>query len=190
MANKELYNKLLEKGCLKVWLTEMEFLASDQMEYRKNLWTDTLSIDDMTVFAVDGYGDLYAWRPDDSVVIIETGPGECKEFAGSLIDAIFRRIIEFVNGDYCEMCSNEEKADMDPDDAEYCTSENDAIELLKQYINVFGEFFSVEQKDYIEKLIVNGFLPDCNAFIYEDEMLRVIHDWLRVKITAPKKIFK
>ena len=190
MKNKELYNKLLEKGVLKVWLTEMEFLAADQMEYRKNLWKDTLSIEDMTVFAVDGYGDLYAWRPDDRVVIIETGPGECKEFAGSLIDAIFRRIIEFVNGDYCEMCSNEEKADMDPDDAEYCTSENDAIELLKQYINVFGEFFSVEQKDYIEKLIVNGFLPDCNAFIYEDEMLRVILDWLRVKITAPKKIFK
>ncbi len=36
MTNKELYNKLLEKGVLKVWLTEMEFLASDQMEYRKN----------------------------------------------------------------------------------------------------------------------------------------------------------
>ena len=50
MTNKELYNKLLEKGILKVWLTEMEFLASDQMEYRKNLWKDTLSIEDMTVF--------------------------------------------------------------------------------------------------------------------------------------------
>ena len=57
-------------------------------------------------------------------------------------------------------------------------------------IDLFGELFSAEQKEYIEKLISNGFQPDCNAFIYEDEMLRVIHDWLRVKITAPKKIFK
>ena len=133
---------------------------------------------------------MFAWRPDDSVVIIETGPGQCKEFAPSLIDAIFRRIIEFVNGDYCEMCSNEEKAEMDPDEAEYVTSENDAIELLKQYLNVFGEFFSAEQKEYIENLIGNGFLPDCNAFIYEDEMLKVIHDWLKVKLSAPKKILK
>ena len=93
----------------------------------------------------------------------------------NLADAIYRRIIEFSSGEYVDMCSNEEKADLDPDDAEYYTSENDAVELLKRYLSSFGSFFSEEQNNYIELLIQNGFLPDVAAFITEEEQIRQIH---------------
>jgi hypothetical protein len=74
------------------------------------------------------------------------------------------------------MCSNREKAELDPDDAEYYTSEDDAVELLKQYLKTFGAFFTKEQRNYIELLIQQGFLPDTNAFITEEELMRTIRD--------------
>ena len=176
MGNVELYNTLIKNGYTEVWLPEMEFLSPDQMEYRKQLWSDTLHMDDLTVFAIDGYGNLFAWKDNDCVVFIDIGPGKCEDFSLSLADAIYRRIIEFSNGDYVEMCSNKEKAELDPDDAEYYTSEDDAVELLKQYLNTFGAFFSKEQRNYIELLIQQGFLPDTNAFITEEELMRTIRD--------------
>ena len=176
MRNVELYNTLIKNGYTEVWLPEMEFLSPDQMEYRKQLWSDTLPMDDLTVFAIDGYGNLFAWKDNDCVVFIDIGPGKCEDFSLSLADAIYRRIIEFSNGDYVEMCSNKEKAELDPDDAEYYTSEDDAVELLKQYLKTFGAFFTKEQRNYIELLIQQGFLPDTNAFITEEELMRTIRD--------------
>ncbi len=188
MNNAELYDKLTECDGTDVWLPEMEFLPRDKMEYRKQLWNDTFYLDDMTVFAIDGGGALYAWRPDDSVVFIDTGSGECEEFAPDLAAAIYRRIIEFANGDYVDMCSNEEKADMDPDDAEYYTSEDDAVALLKQYRDAFGNFFTIEQKEHIETLISQGFLPDINAFITEEELMRLIRERIKADTAAVRNI--
>lgn len=179
MVNMELYNNLIKNGYTEVWLPEMEFLPPDQMEYRKQLWNDTLYLDDLTVFAIDGYGNLFAWKDNGSVVFIDIGPGKCEAFSLCLADAIYRRIIEFANGDYADMCSNKDKAEMNPDDAEYYTSEDDAVELLKQYLNTFGIFFSKEQRNYIELLIQQGFLPDTNAFITEEELMRTIHDLIK-----------
>lgn len=190
MRNAEIYQKMLECGCADIWLPEMELLPPEIMESRKKLWSDTLKIDDMTVFAIDGYGDLYAWRPDDSVVFIETGSGECQEFAAGLPDAVFRRIAEFANGDYAEMCSDAEKAEMDPDDAGDYISEDDAVGLLRQYQNAFGFCFSQEQKEYIDTLIQRGFLPDCSAFIYEDELMHILHEWLKIVPAAGTNILK
>ena len=180
MSNIELYDTLIKCGYTDLWLPEMEFLMHDQMEYRKHLWNDTLYMDEMTVFAIDGYGNLFAWRDDDSVVFIDVGPQTCEVFSLNLADAIYRRIIEFSNGDYVEMCSNAEKSDADPEDAEYYTSEDDAIELLKQYLRTFGTFFSDEQRKHIESFIHQGFLPDTDAFITEIDKMRIIREEIRV----------
>ena len=179
MNNTESYHKLTECGHTGIWMPEMEFLPVDKMEYRRELWSDQLYIDDMTVFAVDGGGNLYAWRDDDSVVYIDTGAGTSREFAPSLADAIFRRIVEFANGDYTDICSDEEKADMSPDDAEYYTSEHEAVELLKQYNSTFGCYFGADRREYIDSLIERGFLPDMNAFITEEELIQVIHERIK-----------
>ena len=89
MSNIELYDKLIKCGYTDLWLPEMEFLMHDQMEYRKHLWNDTLYMDEMTVFAIDGYGNLFAWRDDDSVVFIDVGPQTCEVFSLNLADAIY-----------------------------------------------------------------------------------------------------
>ena len=183
MSNAEMYHKLIKCGYTDVWLPDMEFLPYEQMDYRKHLWNDTLQLDDLTVFAIDAYGNLYAWKDDDSVVFIDVGPGMCQVFSLNLADAIYRRIIEFSSGEYVDMCSNEEKADLDPDEAEYYTSENDAVELLKRYLSSFGSFFSEEQNNYIKLMIQNGFLPDVAAFITEEEQIRLIH-----KLINPDKL--
>ncbi|MBR5371871.1 MAG: hypothetical protein IK130_06625 [Oscillospiraceae bacterium] len=180
MHNAEIYQKLLDAGITNVWLPDMEFLPPDQMEKRKALWKDDLLVDDLTIFAVDGYGSFYAWRPDDSVIFVDIGPADTHEAASCLPDAVFRQIIEFANGDYAELCTDAEKADMDPDDAEDYTSESEAIGLLKQYRAAFGAYFTQEQNDYLDTLIQNGFLPDCAAFIEEEEMMRIIRDRLHV----------
>ncbi len=180
MRNAEIYHAMPENGLTDIWLPEMEFLPPDQAEYRKSLWQDTLEMDELTVFAVDGYGDMFAWRPDDSVVFIETDTGTCTKYASCLPDAVFRRIIEFANGDYTEMCSDAYKAGLDADEAEDCISERDAVGLLKQYQSAFGNYFSQDKKEYIDSLIQHGFLPDCNAFLYEEQMISVIRDLLHV----------
>ena len=188
MSNAELYHKMIEGGCTNVWLPEMEFLPLEQMDERKQLWNDTLYMDDLTVFAIDGYGNLFAWRDDETIVFIDVGPGLCRDFSTSLSDAIYRRVIEFSSGDYVEMCSNEEKADMDPDDAEDYTSEDDAIALLKQYLDAFGAFFSIEQRSYLERLIQQGFLPETDAFITEEEQLSLVRRLIKTYPSASRKI--
>jgi hypothetical protein len=188
MSNIELYDKLIKCGYTDLWLPEMEFLMHDQMEYRKHLWNDTLYMDEMTVFAIDGYGNLFAWRDDDSVVFIDVGPQTCEVFSLNLADAIYRRIIEFSSGDYVEMCSDEEKADMDPDDAEDYISEDDAIALLKQYLDAFRTFFSNEQRSYLERMIQQGFLPETDAFITEEEQLSLVRRLIKTYPSASRKI--
>ena len=178
MRNAEIYQKLLDSGVTDVWLPEMEFLPADQMEKRKALWTDELLVDDLTIFAIDGYGSFYAWRPDDSVIFVDIGPANSHEVASCLPDAIFRQIIEFANGDYNGLCTDAEKADMDPDDAEDVISETEAVELLKQYRESFGAYFTQKQNDKLDTLIQSGFLPDCAAFIEEEEMMQIIRDQL------------
>lgn len=158
------------------------------MEYRKKLWSDTLSVDNLTIFAIDGYGDLFAWKPDDSVVFIEIDTRCCENFASNLSDAIFRRIIEFASGDYVELCSNDEKNEMDSDEAEDFISEDDAITMLRKYNNTFGKFFCEEKKEYINALIQHGFLSEQEAFISEEEVLKLIREWLKVETTARTNI--
>ena len=68
----------------------------------------------------------------------------------------------------------------DPEDAEYYTSEDDAIELLKQYLRTFGTLFSDEQRKHIESFIHQGFLPDTDAFITEIDKMRIIREEIRV----------
>ena len=188
MNNTELYNKLTECGYTKVWLPEMELLPQDMMDFRKQLWNDSFDLDGLTVFAVNGHGDLFAWRDDDSVVFIDIDSGMCREFALNLADALYRRIVEFANGDYADMCSNEEKADIDPDDADYYISEEEAVGLLEKYNSTFGEFFGKEQRDYISALIQQGFLPDADAFITEDELMRLLREQIKADSSPDRNI--
>ena len=172
MHNAEIYEKLLQNGITKLWLPEMEFLDADAMASRKQLWNDTLQMDGLTVFAVNGYGDLFAWREDDSVLFVEVGPGQYQEFARSLPDAVFHRILEFAEGSYVAFCTDDDKADMDPDDAEDYISETEATSLLRDCRDTFGAFFTEEQNACLDKLIGQGFLPDEEAFLSSEELFQ------------------
>ena len=127
----------------------MEFLTLEQMDERKQLWNDTPYMDDLTVFAIDGYGNLFAWKEDESVVFIDIGLGLSRDFSMTLSDAIYRRVIEFSSGEYVKMCSNEEKAGMDPDDAEDYTSESSILYLISflKY-GIICKRISVQDDDY------------------------------------------
>ncbi|MCR4645408.1 MAG: hypothetical protein K5695_08365 [Oscillospiraceae bacterium] len=173
MHNAEIYAKLLQNGITNVWLTEMEFLDADAMASRKQLWNDTLRMDGLTVFAVNGYGDLFAWREDDSVLFIEIGPGTCQKYAANLPDAVFRRIMEFAGGSYTPFCTDDDKSGMDPDDAEDYLSETEAASLLREYRDAFGACFTDAQNACLDKLIAQGFLPDEEAFLSGDALFQM-----------------
>ena len=182
MRNDELYIKLLKMGYCDynnpnyVWLPEMEFLTPEKMEYRKNVYNKLLYLDDLTI----GGEDFFAWQNDDSVVFIELGTGNKKIFSMNLNDAIFRRIIEFASGEYVDMCTNADKADMDSENSEYYISEDEAKTLLKLYVDTFGDFFCEEQRNLIINLINSGFLDNNNAFISAGDLNNIVTRILKV----------
>lgn len=87
--------------------------------------------------------------------------------------AIFRLIVEFATGEYTDFCSDDEKEDMDEDEAEDYISESEAIEQFKIYRSAFGKYFKTEWNDIIAGFISSGFTAG-DSFIYPDKSFELI----------------
>lgn len=155
-----------------IWLPEMEWLGADEASERKRVWSDTFNLQELELFAVDGYGDMYAWFTGgefkEEIVFIATASETGGEFfAPNLAAAVFRRILEFAGGLYTEFCTDEEKASM-PDADDYI-SESEAIGILRSCRLAFGDFFEGKWNEILDNMIEGGF-NDQNCFIDESRV--------------------
>ena len=177
--NKAVFDEFFNKGLLDVrsenyiWLPEMEFLSEESSQKRKGMWSEYLFIDEYVPFAINGGGDFYAWKGDDTVVFVEHDSGNGRIYAGSFMDALFRHIIEIAAGMYVDICSDEDKASMDEDDAEYYSSESEIIALIDKCEKCFGDRFNNEQNQCLRDLRGRGFSEE-GILIDHDEMIRII----------------
>ncbi len=164
--SKAIYEDLYSQGVFDVrsenylWLPEMEFLSHESSRKRKDIWSEYLNIDEYVPFAINGGGDFYAWNAGDSVIFVEHDSGNGRLYALSLMDAVFRHIVEIAAGMYADICSDEDKEAMDEDEAEYYTSESEVVELLNRCANCFRGRFTDEQNEYLSSLCVRGFSED------------------------------
>lgn len=172
--NREIFAKLTEKGISdSLFIPDMELLSKEEAEKRTDIYSGSYRINDMTVFAINGGGDFWAWRPDEKVYFTELGTGNCKLFALNLADAVFRQIIECVSGMATELCTDDEKAEMDEEDAEYYFSESDCKNLIKEFIGEFDAYLSDYEKSAAEKALNHEF-DDENALLSFEEYQDVI----------------
>ena len=177
--NREIFNKLIEKGNSDIlFIPDMEFLSKEEMEKRKNLYADTYKIDDMTIFAINGGGDFWAWDSSEKVYFVELGSGNCKLFAINLVDAIFRQVIECASGMTMELCTDDEKEEMDEDDAEYYYSESECKQLIEDFIKEFNTHLSEYEKSIVERTL-NQELNDENTLLSFEEYQEVIMQLLQ-----------
>ena len=178
--NNLIYNSLIKKGFINpnneeyLWLPEMIWFAPDKLDYYNNDRYDYLRTEGLFLFAKNAYGDFFAWNKDDeSVLFCDQGSGYGFLYAPNLEGAIFRRIIEFANGDYVDFCFDDKKEEMDEDEAEGYISETQAISMLKEYKKSFGEYFQSGWIDALDRIIQNG-LIDENGFISESQKTEII----------------
>lgn len=170
--NSDIINKLREKKN-SFWLPEMEILSEDEAKRRKELWQDLCDLDGLTVFAVNGGGDMFAWDDSDTVWFIEHDSGSKSLFARDLPSAFFRRAVEFAAGEYTELCTDDEKADMDEDDAQDYISVTEAVGILRDCHNALKDHFTERQNEIIGGMIKNGF-DENNEFISYDTFRNII----------------
>lgn len=158
-----------------IWLPEMEWLGETESSERKKTWSRSFDLQALELFAIDGYGDMYAWFKgnefNEEVVFIDL-ESECggRFFAPNIPGAIFRRIIEFAGGIYTEFCKDNEKYDDDSDDF---ISESEAIDLLKSYRSAFSEYFENEWNSILNKMIEQG-LNEQSCFIDQEQVDSII----------------
>lgn len=176
--NKQMLNDLIAQKYLAagdsdyIWLPEMEWLDPNEAFERKKVWSDVFDLQSLELFAIDGYGDMYAWFTEgeykEQVVFISLDSELGGEFfAPNLPAAIFRRILEFSSGLYLNFYSNDKKIKItDPD--EYM-SEPEAVEILKRCRIAFGSYFDVQWNKVLNKMIEQG-INDQNCFINEDKI--------------------
>lgn len=155
-----------------IWLPEMEWLDAKEASERKRVWSDTFNLQQLELFAVDGYGDMYAWFTEgefkDEIVYIATDSETGGEFfAPNLAAAIFRRILEFAGGLYTEFCTNEEKAAVN--DSDDYISESEAIGILRSCRLAFGDYFEDKWNEILDRMIEGGF-NEQNCFIDESRI--------------------
>lgn len=166
------YKSLLKNGYIKpesknyLWLPEMEFISTKESSKRIEIYKDIINFKDMTLFAINGGGDFFAWHNDDIVYFIDCCTGEGTAYASNLEGAIYRRILEFSCGDYVEFCTNEEKI-IYGDDSEFFISEDEATEMLIAYRNGFGMIFKNEWLLFIDNMIQKGFFNGNSFISYE-----------------------
>lgn len=172
-----------------IWLPEMEWLDENEAMERKEIWSDTFELQELELFAVDGYGDMYAWFKggnfNEEVVFIDLESELGGEFfAPDLAAAIFRRILEFASGTYKEFCTNDEKSSKA--DREDHISEFEALKILKNCRYAFGDHFKDNWNEMLDKMIECGF-NDQNCFISDDRvtLLELAHLLSYPKIGKP-----
>lgn len=159
-----------------IWLPEMEWLGAAEASECKKIWSSSFDLQALELFAVDGYGDMYAWFKEnefnEEVVFIDL---ESKHggsfFAPNIPGAIFRRILEFAGGMYTEFCKDDEKND--EEDSEDFISESEAVNMLKSYQSAFGSYFESEWNSTLRKMIAQGF-NEQNCFINQEQAKQII----------------
>lgn len=176
--NKNMFDELIAQRYLVaedtnyIWLPEMEWLDANETFERKEVWSGIFNLQALELFAIDGYGDMYAWFTEgefkEQVVFIALDSEFGGEFfAPNLPAAIFRRILEFSSGLYTKFCSNDEKVNMT--DSDDCISESEAIEILTRCQVAFGSYFEDKWNEILNKMIECGF-NNQNCFINEDQI--------------------
>ncbi len=156
-----------------VWMPEMEFVSPEEALERRKLWSDSIpSLSEMTIFAVNGAGDMFAWDNEDTVWFIEHDTREKEWFASNLSGALFRRIIEFASGEYIfGFCKDDKKDDN-------LISETEAVDILKGYLYAFGSCFDESRKEILNSLIDAGFNEYGELISYE-QSCKIISDMER-----------
>lgn len=159
-----------------IWLPKMEWLGETEASERKKIWSSSFNLQALELFAIDGYGDMYAWFKgnefNEEVVFVDLE----SEYGGSFFapnipGAIFRRILEFAGGIYTEFCTDDEKND--EEDSEDYISESEAINMLKSYRSAFGNYFESEWNSTLSKMIVQGF-NEQKCFINQEQVNQII----------------
>ncbi|MBR6718469.1 MAG: hypothetical protein IKI77_09030 [Oscillospiraceae bacterium] len=180
MQNSTQFNQLFQAGVMNpasehyLWLPEMEFLSPEVAGYRRQLFEGVCDLTGLTVFAVTGGGDLFCWDAEDSVFLVPHDGGDPAYFAADLGDAVYRRLLEFSADLFENFCSDQEKAAMQPEDAESVISETEALGMLRDYDAGFADLLSQEQHDVLRTLVRGGFDDEgvlltpaaCAALIY------------------------
>lgn len=164
-----------------IWLPEMEWIAKEDISYYNNERYSYLNVRNLFIFAINGAGDFFAWdKNDEKVIFCDQGSGYGIVFALNLEGAIFRRIVQFANGDYVDFCSDEEKNKMNSDEAEEYLCETEAIELMKTYRICFKDLFKSEWLEIINGFINNGF-SNGDSFIDEQIKIDIINKHLKFR---------
>lgn len=178
--NSDIFKKLIDLGYVNpksekcVWLPDMIWFNPDKINYYNTNRYDYLHIENLFIFAKAASGDFFAWdKNNEFVIFCDHGSGYGIFFAPNLEGAIFRRIVEFANGDYVDFCYDREKYNMLEDEAEEYISESEAILMLKEYKKYFGDFFKREWLDILDEFIENGFIDE-NGFISESQKIELI----------------
>lgn len=156
-----------------LWIPEMEFLDSLSVNSRTIIYSESLKMEGLSMFAINGGGDFFALKEDGKVVFVNYGSGNSTVYSNNLEDAFFRRILEFSNGQYVDLCTDVEKKEMDEDDADYYTSESEARDLLISYIEVFKGIFNEEKISFMQEISKNSF-DEYNEFISDDVLKAMI----------------
>lgn len=169
--------EIIKKQCIAensdyIWLPEMEWLDENETSERKRVWSGTFNLQELELFAIDGYGDMYAWFTEGEnkkeIVFIATDSETGGTFfAPNLAAAIFRRIMEFAGGLYTEFCTDEEKAAMS--DSDDYISESEAIGILRSCRLAFGDYFEDKWNEILDEMIEGGF-NEQNCFIDESRV--------------------
>ena len=176
--NKHMFNELIAQRYFVagdsdyIWLPEMEWLDKNEAFERKKVWSDVFNLQELELFAIDGYGDMYAWFTEgvykEQVAFISLDSEFGGEFfAPNLSAAIFRRILEFSSGLYTKFYTNNEEVNM-ADSDEYM-SESEAVEILTRCRLAFGSYFEDQWNKILNKMIERG-INDQNCFINEDKI--------------------
>lgn len=180
LSNSGIYSELIQSGHTDresgkyIWLPQIPEWENGNTYFEDYDW---LKLDDIFIFGRLGGNAFYAWHKDTDEVFYcdEVGVGTADYYAPDLSAALFRMVVEFATGIYDPLCSDEEKEEMDEDEAEEYLSESEAVGMLKCYLSVFGKYWRSEWREMIENMIDKGIV--CNdAFIYPDAAYKFFNE--------------
>lgn len=176
--NREIFDRLYAAGVLDpvsaqyLWLPDMEcFPPEDAKHYRDEYCTSGV-LKGLTAFAASSAGDLFCWDSHDRVWLVPPDDGMRVYYAASLGDAVYRRLLEFANDAFGNICSDEEKQALPPGEADCVISQSEALALLADYDTGFQELLSAGQHDVLRALIRGGF--DRNGRLLTDAACRAL----------------
>ena len=181
LVNTEIFNELVQGGHTDresgkyIWLPQIPEWQNGNTYFEDFDW---LKLDNIFIFGRLGGNAFYAWSKETNEVFYcdEVGAGTAVFYAPDLSAALFRMVMEFAAGLYDPLCSDEEKEEMDEDEADEYISESEAVGMLKCYLLVFGKYWKSEWREIIENMINKG-IACGDAFIYPDAAYGFFNDY-------------